>query len=1006
MNSTNNNLLHELNEALKKLTSFIYFDKQGLNFRATLAQFLNKSEEERIQHLSVLTKRIKSSDASIANDLELLIMPKKVEMMMEKQSNFISNLEQLKGSKVTRAAFFIEASIDIHLISVLWTMRYGRYLDKSLNKNCYGNRLDLNNDGELPSGRRLYKKYENQFQNWWSEAINAAKHLLVKGDDVTIVNLDFKDYYHRVELRFEDVEQFIQSKTGDNQILKDPLHLIFKEIHREYRQRFDKIKHAGINLNKDDVCNLPIGLLSSPVLANYYLKDFDHYLQENLNPIHYGRYVDDILIVIKDTLLKTDDEFLNKSNLVDVYFEKHLTSVFQITNDDEEPYRLKSQNNEYQNIIFQKDKLFIYQFDANLSSGLLSKFEKEQRNRSSAFQFLSEDDDNSEYQNIDQITFESNFENKCDGSARFKIQEEKKFEMSVYLAKILRGTVQVGKGYKDKEADKILQYFQGHVLIKGHYYWEKLLTLFFIREEYDRFYELFNKISTEINQLTLDIKRKDAKVGLRDLKKSLVQHLNHAYLMAVGLHPEFRVGNKLNTQCQKTHNIQSDFSNKRLFLSSGLIRKGYVKLPLAQFIKGGPLSDFISFPLYKLPEWYFISFGIETNMVFPYRVKFYELAIFEFLKELSSTYGGYEFKDSKYEKVNFDPIDILNRAWENFVLINEVKNSVEVKKQYFIHRVDDRKEIKEEGKSNCSYYELKNGGRLQNKFRMGLVNKYVDLKEDEKSLEGHPVESTKRLNEFNRILDDITKIPHCDLFIMPEIALPWKFLPNYTSYSVYKQTAINTGLEHIKVGDLGFNFTFTCLPINVEGDKDALPILRLKNHYSHKEEEWIYKKRMSVPRQDPYKYNRFFWRGIFFSEYNCFELANVEHRNLFYGKIDLMLSPIWNKDMHYYNSLIESTSRDLHLPILMCNTSQYGDSRFTMPLGHITRDKVRVKGGNVKDHRSSVLVVDFDVKQLRYFQIHDYSNTTDFNKKYNTDYKPLPPNYPFKEAKIRYNSGK
>ncbi|MEL7149037.1 MAG: hypothetical protein AAFO69_21870 [Bacteroidota bacterium] len=132
----------------------------------------------------------------------------------------------------------------------------------------------------------------------------------------------------------------------------------------------------------------------------------------------------------------------------------------------------------------------------------------------------------------------------------------------------------------------------------------------------------------------------------------------------------------------------------------------------------------------------------------------------------------------------------------------------------------------------------------------------------------------------------------------------------------------------------------------------------------------------------------------------------MEHRNLFYGEIDLMLSPIWNRDMHYYNSLIESTSRDLHLPILMCNTSQYGDSRFTMPLGHITRDKVRVKGGNVRDHRSSVLVVDFDVKQLRYFQIHDYSNASDFNKKHNTDYKTLPPNYPFEKAKTRYNSGK
>ncbi len=1011
MKSLNSNLEEELNEALKKLTSYTYFDKQGLNLRATLARFLNKNKEQRNQYLVGLAERIRQGSISIENNIQLLIMPKKVEMIVPKQSNFISNAELLNGSKVTRAAIFIDASIDIHLIAVLWTMRYGYHLDKSLSKNCFGNRLDLNLEGKIPEGRRLFKKYERQFQNWWSKAIEAAKELLNKGDDVTIVNLDFKDYYHRVELQFSSVEKFIESKTNNSKITEDPLHNIFIKIHQTYRQKFEKLNHQGVDSKKNGVYNLPIGLLSSPVLANFYLKDFDSDVEKNLKPIHYGRYVDDILIVLKNTLLNLDADLEEGESLVDVYFEKHLTSVFQITTDIEEPFRLKSRNNEYENIVFQKEKLFIYQFDANLSEGLLSKFEKEQRCRSSAFQFLSEDDDNNEYQDLDNITFENNFEDSEEGSARFKIQEERKFELSVYLAKILRGTVQVGKDYKKEEVEKILRYFQGHVLIKGHHYWEKLLTLFFIREEYDRFYELYSKITNEIYQLTNEIDKKSGKFRINDLKEGLINHLNFSYLMAIGLHPEFRVGNELSKEHQEIHRNQINPENTRLFWSSGLTRKSYVNFPLAQFIRSS-IFDLIDFPLYRFPEMWCFSSGIDIEMVYPYRVKFYELALFEFFKYLNESQGTYKFDDSKYKSIDFIPLEILDKAWENFVAINDIKNSNEVKKEYFRHEYEGvsldnelkEAEIKNLGKLKLSYYKVINGGNSKGKFRIGLVNKYVDFRDNEKSLEGHPVESPERLLEFNHVLDDITRIPHCDLFIMPEIALPWKLLTSFTTYSVNNKTAINTGLEHLRIGDLGFNFTYTCLPINVHGDNDAIPILRLKNHYSHAEEDVIYKKRLSVPRQESYQYNRFYWRGLFFSEYNCFELANVEHRNLFYGKIDLMLSPIWNKDMHYYNSLIESTSRDLHLPILMCNTSQYGDSRFTMPLGHITRDKIRIKGGNVKDHRSTVLVVDFNAKQLRYFQIHNYSNAEDFNEKYGTDYKPLPPNYPFSEAMKRHKS--
>lgn len=47
-------------------------------------------------------------------------------------------------------------------------------------------------------------------------------------------------------------------------------------------------------------CGLPIGNLTSQLLSNLYLNDFDHYVKRGLRFVHYGRYVDDFYIVDAD----------------------------------------------------------------------------------------------------------------------------------------------------------------------------------------------------------------------------------------------------------------------------------------------------------------------------------------------------------------------------------------------------------------------------------------------------------------------------------------------------------------------------------------------------------------------------------------------------------------------------------------------------------------------------------------------------------------------------------
>lgn len=57
---------------------------------------------------------------------------------------------------------------------------------------------------------------------------------------------------------------------------------------------------------------LPVGLVSSGVIGNLFLIDFDNKVIEKIHPDFYGRYVDDMLFVIGESKADDASEFLNK----------------------------------------------------------------------------------------------------------------------------------------------------------------------------------------------------------------------------------------------------------------------------------------------------------------------------------------------------------------------------------------------------------------------------------------------------------------------------------------------------------------------------------------------------------------------------------------------------------------------------------------------------------------------------------------------------------------------
>jgi len=139
--------LKDIKEAFRKLQSSIYYENTNLSLRSELANFMTGGDRSIEEKLKQINDRIKSKDSfnKELDEISLLYYPKKISTPIEDKfpSNFISNNFITKDFKIERCSLFCNMSIELHLIAVLWIMKYGYLLDKSLSEHCMGNRLIL-----------------------------------------------------------------------------------------------------------------------------------------------------------------------------------------------------------------------------------------------------------------------------------------------------------------------------------------------------------------------------------------------------------------------------------------------------------------------------------------------------------------------------------------------------------------------------------------------------------------------------------------------------------------------------------------------------------------------------------------------------------------------------------------------------------------------------------------------------------------------------------------------
>jgi len=327
--------LEDIESAYLRLKRAIYYENNiSLHLKMQLAEFENEKnfldEDERIKYFEKFKEKLNKYDSKEAlnyfNKLFLEIKYKKViKKLNEKVDKNIykiieKNLENPELNSILEKKikedsskndisynYFIDCPIEFHIISVLWIMKYGYELDSKLDRNnsiySYGYRLDIKkeklnnidiNFEKIIREKSIFKKYYEQYQKWKYNGLKEVEHIREKNENVVILCLDLKRFYYFINRKkLKDKIRIINAK-----ILEANLTKIILKINEKYAEKLiEEVQNNEKEFSKIDKNNiLPIGLYSSTILANIYLKELDDLILNETRPNYYGRYVDDIFL--------------------------------------------------------------------------------------------------------------------------------------------------------------------------------------------------------------------------------------------------------------------------------------------------------------------------------------------------------------------------------------------------------------------------------------------------------------------------------------------------------------------------------------------------------------------------------------------------------------------------------------------------------------------------------------------------------------------------------------
>lgn len=988
--------LDKIKESYSRFKAYVYYDNFNLSLRSQLAEY--EKEDGLDSKLSILasdlnsffsTGKLNKRLTALINQSDFIVLPKHFSnsgYSQKKNSILISN-QHVEDYKVESTTKIFHGPIELHLIATLWILEEGINLHNKIGFDSYGYHLPMHpEENKLGAEKLLFTKYFEKYQEWRDKGIKAAKNQIEEGNDVLLISLDIKNFFHSTHIDFNLLKRDLQVENQNS--LTDLIEKICV-FHTKKLQLAESVN--------SERPLLPIGLVSSGVIANWLLSDFDKEIKDRTAPVYYGRYVDDIFIVVSN--VKPPHEQLSENNgedyitkktvkwLADRFFPNK-TPLYASENLD----TLKFQDEtKYLGLEIQTTKLKLFYFSPDWPHAMLNKFQKTLEENSSAFWFLP--DEEAMTQSLDDEAYDMHYEDTINKFRSVSDVKASKYGASVFLAKRIKLAILHSGSPDDKITKEVFRFFKGVSILALYNLWEKVFSYLVVTNDI----KAIKKLHKDIEKALLQIKSED---NQEKLFETLSNHLDVSIQMAFSLNPS------LFDWLAKT---DDGFNKKSQKIKKGIVSLRYSLLTRHHYL---PLPSLVITEYYTNTDESLLSDGLleklltqdsnldknEKLLTENWRIPrwFYlqEICMYFFLHELKYWNANDKekmlFRNAEKtadNKIKYTDSYIKN-CLELFESLNNRKLSKTIKSEHFKTYRDNSQVPKIDTDRLTIKSETNDIG-----LTLGLSNMRLDDKDLKAAISKKSIISAEKRRKHIKHLN-LAAQEKVDLLILPETTVPLEWLYAYADEARRKSRAFVFGLEHFTVRNYCFNFSIALLPLEVGKMKEVLILPRLKNHYSPKEEIEIKKIGKDIPQPTTSFYHLIKWRGIQFTIYNCYELADVVHRSIFRSELDILFTIEYNRDTNYFSNIAEATCRDLHCFFVQANTSEFGDSRVVEPKETQQMNPVRVKGGE----NNVILKYKLDIGALRAFQVQRLPYQLS-----NKEYKTTPPD--FNHDKV-YDRGK
>ncbi|OEF90784.1 hypothetical protein A1QY_03035 [Vibrio anguillarum] len=991
-------------------------------------------EQDLLANLNELLTQLKS-DAGFEDNEALLgnfrLLPKK--LSPDKKSDTTEN-GHVHFSKPERAVESLFNNYDIvpefrivgdfpvetHIISALWINMIGRQFDAKLDYSCYGARLkrirndELFTDGdEKPfhiSSIGSFVPYFQPYQKWRSDGLKAIRDELEKDRDIIAVSLDLKCYYHFIDplaISGKGLLETLELKLTDEEEAFTEQLSKFLSNWAEEASEFGKTvggKKAKIS------GGLVIGLTCSRIISNALLYKWDRLVLEKLSLVHYGRYVDDMFLVLRDT--GTISNSLDLMNLIQARMGEEIISQ-NAANKKVWEINQGANIQGHSKITLQSDKqkLFILQGRAGLD--LLDSIENEIYELSSEHRLMPSPDQLEHSTAAKVLSAAGSVGENADTLRKADGLTIRRLGWSLQLRHVETLARDLPPNQWKEQREEFYQFAHNHVLradnLFAHFnYLPRLLGFAISMNEWEQAEQIAVKSYRAIDTLASEVGKGkkvringcDAKV-LKDLWGYIKGTLTWLFIdAATRYHDPSKLF--LGERSSKKKRLADLFLNQIVITLTDFEALLDLRFDVTDFEKKAPLVA--AADLAKEAYKYILNSPSAEKLAGKRDAKkenrilkllgnseLLDVEVFEqFINStrktrLSMVTKGQKINDSYlpylFPTRPLSPAEISELAPEcvglssasgklpiygpavTWAKYTQVLRGVWIKPTLLAAEQDAN-----DNKSKQRKKYLRIGTDSKEKVVVALTNIRTEDTDWAATACNKPNLSRKRYQKISKLVNDALKLsPKPDYVIFPELSIPLRWLNSIASRLSAAGISLIAGTEYRhKDGKKILSEVALVLADNRLGYPTFVKIWQPKLEPAVGEDKELtvkYGKEWDTSEKAPkpiYIHN-----GFNFGVMVCSELQNSKARIRFQGAVDALMVLSWNRDLDTFSSLIESAALDVHAYTILVNNRKYGDSRVRSPAKEsFLRDIARLRGGD----NDFVVAATLDIGALRAFQ--------------------------------------